>query len=135
MGHEERSVDLLEAMSERLRFPRDYLELGRLVARFHGQCHRLAELRDATVLKLLEGIDAFRRPARLEQFLLACEADARGRGGFENRPYPQADELRRCAHAAGAIRVTPEETSMTDGERIRAIARARKEGPTPERNA
>jgi len=143
-GHEEHSVDLLEAMSERLRFPRDYLELGRLVARFHGQCHRLAELRDATVLKLLEGVDALRRPARLEQFLLACEADARGRGGFENRPYPQADELRRCAHAAAGIRVTPEETSMTDGERIRArlrqrriraIARARREGPTPERNA
>ena len=143
-GHEERSVALLDTMAERLRFPRDYHDLGRLVARYHGQCHRLAELRHGTVLKLLEGLDAFRRPARLEQFLLACEADARGRAGLEDRPYPQADELRRCAQAAAQVRVTPEEASAMDGERIRArlrqrriraIGKARRENDETERNA
>jgi len=143
-GHEERSVALLDTMAERLRFPRDYHDLGRLVARYHGQCHRLAELRHGTVLKLLEGLDAFRRPARLEQFLLACEADARGRAGLEDRPYPQADELRRCAQAAAQVRVTPEEASAMDGERIRArlrqrriraIGKARRENDETERDA
>ena len=143
-GHEERSVALLDTMAERLRFPRDYQDLGRLVARYHGQCHRLAELRLGTVLKLLEGLDAFRRPARLEQFLLACEADARGRAGLEDRPYPQADELRRCAQAAAQVRVTPEEASAMDGERIRArlrqrriraIGKARRENDETERDA
>jgi tRNA nucleotidyltransferase (CCA-adding enzyme) len=143
-GHEERSVALLDAMAERLRFPRDYHDLGRLVARYHGQCHRLAELRHGTVLKLLEGLDAFRRPARLEQFLLACEADARGRAGLEDRPYPQAEELRRCAQAAAAVRVTPEEAATMDGEqirarlrqrRIRAIGKARRDNNETERDA
>ena len=143
-GHEERSVALLDTMAERLRFPRDYHDLGRLVARYHGQCHRLAELRHGTVLKLLEGLDAFRRPARLDQFLLACEADARGRAGLEDRPYPQADELRRCAQAAAQVRVTPEEASAMDGERIRArlrqrriraIGKARRENDETERDA
>jgi tRNA nucleotidyltransferase (CCA-adding enzyme) len=45
-------------------------------------------------LKLLQKVDAFRRPDRFEQFLLACEADARGRTGFENEPYKQAEYLR-----------------------------------------
>jgi len=122
-GHEERSVKLIADMAARLRFPRDYHELARLVARYHGQCHRYAELRNATVLDLLEGVDAFRRPARLEQFLLACEADARGRTGFEQRAYPQADGLRECARAAAAVRISAEDGGGMDGERIRARLR------------
>ena len=62
-----------------------------LVSRYHLDAHRVAELRDSTLLELLERLDAFRRPARFEQFVLACEADARGRKGLENRDYPQAD--------------------------------------------
>ena len=64
------------------------------MARFHLDCHRARELRAGTVLKKLEQLDAFRRPQRFQQFLLACEADARGRTGFEDRAYPQADYFR-----------------------------------------
>jgi tRNA nucleotidyltransferase (CCA-adding enzyme) len=143
-GHEERSVKLIAEMAGRLRFPRDYHELARLVARHHGQCHRYAELRNATVLDLLESVDAFRRPARLEQFLLACEADARGRSGFEQRPYPQADGLRACARAAADVRISAEDSAGMDGERIRArlrqqrvaaIAHVRKENDPAEPGA
>jgi tRNA nucleotidyltransferase (CCA-adding enzyme) len=61
-----------------------------LVARFHTHCHRVTELKPQTVLQTVQHLDAFRRPQRFAQFLLACEADARGRLGLENRPYPQA---------------------------------------------
>jgi tRNA nucleotidyltransferase (CCA-adding enzyme) len=73
------------------------------VARYHTHCHRALALRPATVLKLLEALDAFRRPDRLKEFLVACEADARGRSGFEQRNYPQAELLRQAAAAAGEV--------------------------------
>lgn len=98
-GHEARSEKLLAAMSARLRVPTEFRELALAVARLHGKVHRAVELRPETVLEVLEGADTLRRPERLEPFLLACEADARGRPGFEDRPYPQA-ELLRTAHAA-----------------------------------
>lgn len=97
-GHEARSVDLVHALCDRLRIPNAYRDLAVMVARWHGYCHRALELRPDTVLKALEGLDAFRRPERLEPFLLACEADYRGRTGLEERPYPQADYL-HAAHA------------------------------------
>ncbi len=106
-GHEARGVRLLDALCERLRVPRAYRELGRAVTRYHCLCHQLPGLRPATVLKMLEGVDALRRPARLDPFLLACEADARGRLGFESRDYPQADILRRALAAARAVSPRP----------------------------
>src|SRR5690606_10237996 len=75
-GHETLSVGLIERMCERLRVPNECRELARLVAEFHGLVHKVAELRPATVLKLLERTDALRRGNRFEWFLLACEADA-----------------------------------------------------------
>ncbi|MBI5331555.1 MAG: multifunctional CCA addition/repair protein [Betaproteobacteria bacterium] len=98
-GHEGRGVELAKALSERLRAPAECRDLAVLVARDHGNVHRALELRPSTVVELLERTDAFRRPERFEEFLLACEADARGRLGWEERPYPQADHL-RAAHAA-----------------------------------
>lgn len=106
-GHEERSVRLVEELCRRLRIPNDYRDLAALVARWHGHAHRAAELRPATLLKLFEALDAFRRPARLEEFLLACEADARGRAGLEDRPYPQAGWLRAALAAAAAVEAAP----------------------------
>jgi tRNA nucleotidyltransferase (CCA-adding enzyme) len=97
-GHEQRSVDLVHGLCDRFRIPNAYRDLAVVVARWHGYSHRALELRPDTVLKTLEGLDAFRRPERVEPFLLACEADYRGRTGFEERPYPQADYL-RAAHA------------------------------------
>jgi tRNA nucleotidyltransferase (CCA-adding enzyme) len=103
IGHEERGIVLVRNICTRLRVPNDYRDLAVLVARYHTHCHRAAELRDATLLETLEALDAFRRPERLEAFVLACEADARGRTGHEDRPYPQADIFRRAYAAACAV--------------------------------
>ncbi len=103
VGHEHRSVDLVRGLCERLRVPNDYRDLAVITARYHGDLHRAAELRPTTVLKLLEATDAFRRPERFEQFLLACEADARGRQGHEDDTYPQGDLMREALRACTAI--------------------------------
>ncbi len=103
IAHEHRGVALVEQLCERLRVPRDYRELAVTVTRHHGVYHRAEELRPSTMLKLLEAVDAFRRPERLEQFLLACEADSRGRTGFEEQAFVQPDLIRRAYHAARAI--------------------------------
>ncbi len=103
-GHEQRGVPLIEAFCQRLKVPRALKETAQAVAAHHLHCHKALELRPRTVLKLLESLDAFRRPQRLEVFLLACEADARGRTGLEHQPYPQADYLRAAAAAALSIK-------------------------------
>ncbi|MDH3532529.1 MAG: multifunctional CCA addition/repair protein [Gammaproteobacteria bacterium] len=102
-GHEERGGDLVRSLATRLPVPRACRDLALIVAELHTHCHRALELRDDTIVKMLERTDAFRRPERFEQFLLACEADARGRTGFENRDYPQAEHLRTAFRAAAAI--------------------------------
>jgi tRNA nucleotidyltransferase (CCA-adding enzyme) len=102
-GHEERSVELLEGVCDRLRVPSRHRDLARIAARYHGLVHTLDELRPATILGLLEGADAFRRPARFRQMLTACEADFRGRTGYSERLYPQGETLRRLLDAAAAV--------------------------------
>ncbi len=99
-GHEVQSVRRVQELCSRLRIPNDYRDLAVLVARHHGVVHRAFELRAATVLDLFAHTDALRRPERFEQFLLACEADARGRKGLEQRAYPQGDWLRDALSAA-----------------------------------
>jgi tRNA nucleotidyltransferase (CCA-adding enzyme) len=103
IGHEERGVGIIEALSQRLRVPNEHRDLAVAVSRYHLHCHRALELLPRTLLKMLEGLDAFRKPARLEGFLLACEADARGRLGHEDESYPQADLVRRAYTAARAV--------------------------------
>jgi tRNA nucleotidyltransferase (CCA-adding enzyme) len=103
LGHEELGVELVTELCRRLRVPNEYRELAVVVARYHLRCHKAAELRAATLLETLEAVDAFRRPERFEQFLLACEADMRGRTGWEEKPYPQGDMLRRAFAAANEI--------------------------------
>lgn len=102
-GHEARGARLVREMAQRLPIPRACRDLGVIVAEFHTHCHRALELRDETILKVLEKTDAFRRPERFEQYLLACEADAKGRSGLEKQHYPQADFLRGAFSAAAAI--------------------------------
>jgi len=107
-GHEAKSVVLLEAICERLRVPTECREVARLAARFHGDMHRVAELRPETRLTVLERCDALRRPERFELILLACEADYRGRLGWEERDYAPAAAWRAALAAlrsvdAGAI--------------------------------
>ena len=102
-GHEQRGLTLIEGLCERYRIPNDYRELASLVARYHGHCHRVQELRSSTLLKTLKALDAFRRPERFAQFLAACEADARGRTGFEETPYPQAALFQNALEAANRV--------------------------------
>lgn len=125
-GHEERGVALIRELCRRIRAPKDYRELAVLVARHHGQCHRALELDADRVFELLTALDAFRRPERFEEFLLACEADFRGRTGFEERPYPQADRLRRAHAAAAEVRPRTEAglPGVEVGERLRAERQA-----------
>jgi tRNA nucleotidyltransferase (CCA-adding enzyme) len=133
-GHEERSVALAGALCDRLAVPNRYRELGCAVARYHGLSHRALELRPATIVRLLEGVDAFRRPERFEDFLAACEADARGRLGLETTSYTQGQWLRQALAAARAIDVRALAAGGLDGaalgaalreERARAVAAAR----------
>ncbi len=103
IGHEGRGVKLVRGLCERLRAPNEYRDLAVLVAQYHLHCHRALELRAATLLQTLEALDVFRRPERLEKFLIACEADFRGRPGYEAKPYPQTDRFRRGFAAASAV--------------------------------
>lgn len=103
IGHEERGVELVNNFCQRFRVPNEHRDLAVLAARYHAHCHRIAELRPATVVDTLEGLDSFRRPERVEQFILACEADFRGRFGSEDKPYDQAGVFRRAFEAARAV--------------------------------
>jgi tRNA nucleotidyltransferase (CCA-adding enzyme) len=107
IDHEDRGVELVEALCRRLRVPRDYRDLALIVTRHHGVYHRAEELRPSTLLEVLEKIDAFRRPERLEHYLLACEADSRGRPGFEEQHFAQPGIFRQAYHAA--MQVNPGE--------------------------
>jgi len=107
IGHEARSGPLVQALCQRLRVPNEYRDLGVMTARYHTHCHLALELRPRTLLKTLQALDAFRKPHRFEQFLLACEADARGRLGLEDDPYPQATRFRTAYQAATAVAIAP----------------------------
>ncbi len=93
IGHEQRSAKLLRAVCERWRVPVELRELADVVAREHGNIHRSGDLDAAALMRLLERCDAIRKPQRFDQVLEACECDARGRLGFEARPYPQRERL------------------------------------------
>lgn len=107
IGHEQHGVAPLRQLAARLKVPAEHAALAELVCREHLNAHRALELRPATVLKLLTALDALRRPARLDTFLLACEADKRGRLHHEHDTYPQADHLRAARTAAAAIDAAP----------------------------
>ena len=103
IAHEQRGLQLVERVCQRLKAPGQYRELALKVCQYHTHCHRALELRGKTLLGLLQATDALRRPERFEAFLLACEADARGRRGLEQCDYPQADYLRRALAAAREV--------------------------------
>jgi tRNA nucleotidyltransferase (CCA-adding enzyme) len=103
LRHEERSVQLLKAVCERLRVPTECRELADVVAREHSNVHRSGEIGAQALVRLLERCDAFRKPQRFEQVLLACECDARGRLSKEEEPYPQRTRLRAALAAAQSV--------------------------------
>lgn len=133
VGHEKRGIKLVEKFCERFKAPNQFRELAVIAAREHGRIHRAQEMRADTILDLLESVDAFRRPERFEQLLLACKADSRGRTGLEERDYPQAELLRlarqaACAVDAGALAaqgMSGREIAETlKAQRVQAIAEA-----------
>jgi len=107
IAHEHRGLTLIKAVNHRLKVPRDCQELALLVGQYHTHGHRALELKPSTLLDLLQSFDVYRRPQRFEEFVVSCEMDARGRLGFEQREYPQADYLRGAAGVARAVQVQP----------------------------
>lgn len=107
IGHEARSVKLTKALCRRIRVPNDIQTLAVKVAEYHTHMHLLFDMRPATILKVIEALDAFRRPYRFEQYLLAGEADFRGRPGYEDTPMPAIDVFKRCFDASQAITAQP----------------------------
>ena len=103
IGHEARSVKLVQGLCERIRAPNEVRDLALLVARYHGDVHRALELRPATIANMLQGVDAYRKPERFEEFLQACSCDFHGRPGYAEKPYPQAERLRDAFSAAKTV--------------------------------
>jgi tRNA nucleotidyltransferase (CCA-adding enzyme) len=125
-GHEDAGVALVEQLCARVRVPNHLRELAVIAARYHTHVHRAAELRADTVLRTLEGCDALRRPERFADFLLACEADARGRLGREDRAYPQRAFFARARDAAAAVALPAAEREGLSGEQIGQTLRRRR---------
>jgi len=135
-GHEDAGVPLIEDLCARLKVPNTHRELAILAARYHTHVHRALELKPATVLTLLESCDALRRRERFAELLQACEADARGRTGRENEPYPQVAYLNAALAAAAAVSLTETERGKLPGPAIgEAIRRRRLEAISALRDA
>lgn len=114
-GHETRGIELVRALCTRLRVPNDCRDLALISTHFHGIVHRALELDAAAIFGLLQGTDAVRKPGRFDSFLCACISDFRGRPGYAETPYPQAEKLRSALDAAlevdaGAIAKTASNT-------------------------
>jgi tRNA nucleotidyltransferase (CCA-adding enzyme) len=107
IGHEGRSVKLLQKVCERLRVPTEVKELAEVVAREHGNIHRSADLNAEALMRLLERCDAIRQAERFALVLQACECDARGRLGFEEAAYPQAGRLLKAQQAVLSVETAP----------------------------
>ena len=103
--HEARGADIVLDVCKRLRIPNEYRDLAERTARFHLHYHRALELKPSTVVKTLEQLDAFRKPQRFEKFLLASEADERGRPGHENKSFQQGSYFRNSFKAAQQVDV------------------------------
>ncbi|GGA81803.1 multifunctional CCA protein [Neiella marina] len=126
-GHELLGLPLINGICDRFKLPNDHRDLALLVGELHGKVHRAFELRADTIVNMLNQLDAWRKPQRFDEFLMACEADHRGRLNFEQLPYPQGDYLRRCYEAANAVNVQEIIASGIQGSAIRSELEKRRE--------
>ncbi len=117
-GHEHYGLPLIEALCNRFRIPNRFRDLALMVVRYHHDIHSAFELRPKTILGVLTGSDALRRPERFEQLLLACEADYRGREGFSDRAYPQAALFLDILEAVRAIKIGSLLAGLSDPKQI-----------------
>jgi len=119
IDHEQRGVELVQDICRRLRVPNDCRELALVAARHHGEAHRALEMRPATLLKLVLATDALRQRERFEHFLHACECDYRGRPGYQDLPYPQAELLHTVLAAALSVDAGAVARQCTDAAQIK----------------
>ena len=125
-GHEHTGLPLIKQLCQRLRVPNDCRDLALLVCEYHQIIHRARELKSSTVLKLFNAIDLWRKPQRLDAILLCCQADLRGRTGFEQADYPQAEYLLTLANAAQQVNAKTLLAQGLKGEQIKqGLERAR----------
>jgi len=126
IGHELRSVSLLKDITKRLRVPNDCKELAQIVAKFHGKLHQVHQMRPSTILEFLIDLDAIRQPDRFKDFLKACEADSRGRTGYENCTLSESDLMLKVLQAASSIDAGEVASKFSEPERIKvAVFEAR----------
>lgn len=127
-NHDRAGLALIEAVNARFKVPAECANLARVVGGFHTRAHKALELRPVKVLEVFQRTDAFRRPEIFEQFLLACEADSRGRLGYEKQPYPQRQFLLEAFEAARSVQAAPYVAAGLTGLAIgEAVASARTE--------
>ncbi|MGD2052753.1 MAG: multifunctional CCA addition/repair protein [Gammaproteobacteria bacterium] len=119
LEHEARGAAIVIEVCKRLRIPNEYRDLAERTARFHLHYHRALELKPTTIVRTLEQLDAFRKPQRFEKFLLASEADARGRPGYENRSFQQGRFFRQAFEAARSVDI---KSLVAQGYRNRELA-------------
>ncbi len=124
--HESRGLPLVDALCSRLKVPAAHRELAHMTSKQHTNVHRALELRPETVLKLLEECDAFRRPERFREMLLACQCDAQGRTGLEEKPYPQREYLDKALSIAAAVQLSAAERADLNGPAIATALRERR---------
>lgn len=125
-GHEESGVKLIEEWCKKYRVPNEYKDLAVKVSRYHLHAHRAVEMRPDTIVKLFQSLDAFRRPEVLDEYLQACQADATGRKGLQEKPYPNAQLLRQAFMAANNIDVHALLAEGFSGEKLgQAIIKSR----------
>lgn len=125
LGHEHAGLAPLRALCDRLKVPAEHRQLAEAVCREHLNVHRFDELRASTVFELLARCDGFRRPARIAQMAIACEADKRGRAGRADEPYPQGRALCAALDAAMTVRADDVARGLSGPEVGEAIRRAR----------
>jgi tRNA nucleotidyltransferase (CCA-adding enzyme) len=102
-GHEKAGVKLVKKLAKRLKIPNRFTDLACLGSEYHLHAHKAFELRPDTILRLLQAFDFFRRPERFDHYLDVCEADFRGRTGFEQKDYPQRPYFEAIASACRDI--------------------------------
>ncbi len=136
VGHERAGIALVEQVCKRFRVPVAYRDLAIKVCDLHLRCHRILEMQPARIMALIEDADLLRRPDQLEAFAQACEADYRGRKGFEDRSYPQGERLATVLDASLCIKAKQLDISGLDGpavgellrrSRVQAISRVLRE--------
>ena len=141
--HEERGLAPVTAVCERLKVPTQTKQLALAVCKEHLKCHQAFQLKAGTLWRLLQRLDVLRRPERVHAFVQACECDAKGRLGLEDRPYPQADFVLNAMQVVSRIKAQDIAAQFSGAEigeqliqaRIDALAEMKRHYPQPQQTS